>query len=120
MPLHKRYGHMPSGSRTLLRLQWALEFILQFMQRVSLSEDEAKLSHIASEVYYETLANHHTWLLRKMAALVMYTLSSRKHLIQVMCQHDYSHALVLLKEVCQAGQPVYDTIQQLYTDHNLL
>ena len=56
-----------SGCRTLLRLQRALEFILQFMGEIAQSDHDAKISTIASKVYHDTLAKHHPWLTRKMA-----------------------------------------------------
>ncbi|CAC5389503.1 unnamed protein product [Mytilus coruscus] len=78
-------GRVPSGSRTLLRLQRALEFILRFIDEMSMSEDEDKSSHIAHTVYKRTLANHHPWIVKKMAGFVTFMLPSRKELIETMC-----------------------------------
>ena len=113
-------GHDPSGSRTLLRLHWALEFILEFMSRISESTDVDKTSAIASDVYVKTLSNHHPWVTRKMATLAMYFLPSRKELISVMCKQDYTTVLELLHHVVEAGQVVYDTTEKVYAQNNLL
>ena len=43
-------GHLPSGTRQFLRLHRALEFILEFMRRLSHSDEHAKTAQIAYEV----------------------------------------------------------------------
>ena len=110
----------PSGCRTLLRLQRALEFILQFMSEIVYSNDDAKVSSIASKVYHNTLAKHHPWITRKMAGVVMYILPSKKDLIQMMCKQDLDGVLVLLQEVCNIGVPIYSTIYNIYEENDLL
>ncbi|KAL3862268.1 hypothetical protein ACJMK2_008250 [Sinanodonta woodiana] len=112
--------HVLSGSRTLLRLHWALEFIVEFMDRICKSSDDDTTSHIAAEVYKTTLSNHHPWYTRKIAALAMYLLPNRKQLIQVMCKHDYETVLELLNRVVEVGRQVYNTTQALYAERNLL
>ncbi|XP_045161715.2 ceramide-1-phosphate transfer protein-like [Mercenaria mercenaria] len=108
-----------SGTRTLLRLHWALEFILEFMSRMSKCSDHERTSKIATEVYEQTLSKYHPWLTRKMAAIAVYLLPSRKDLIHVMCKQDYQTVLQLLDKVVDAGKRVYDLIENIYRDHNL-
>lgn len=108
-----------SGTRTLLRLQWALEFIIEFMSRVCKCSDHDKTSKIASEVYGQTLSKHHPWITRKMAAIAVYLLPSRKDLISVMCKQDYETVLELLDKVVLAGREVYEITEKLYRNHNL-
>ena len=110
----------PSGCRTLLRLQRALEFILQFMGEIAQSDHDAKISTIASKVYHDTLAKHHPWLVQKMAGVVMYILPSKRDLIQMMCKQDLDGVTVLLDEVVDAGKPVYETVYKLYEEHEIL
>ena len=43
-------GKLASGTRQLLRLHYALEFILEFMRQLRHSDEHAKTSHLASEV----------------------------------------------------------------------
>ncbi|XP_076087323.1 ceramide-1-phosphate transfer protein-like [Mytilus galloprovincialis] len=113
-------GRVPSGSRTLLRLQRALEFILRFIDEMSMSEDEDKSSYIAHTVYKRTLANHHPWIVQKMAGFVTFMLPSRKELIETMCKQKYDQVLILMHEVTQEGNPIYDITHSLYKKHNLL
>ena len=101
----------------MLRLQRALEFILQFMSEIVQSKDDAKVSSMASKVYHNTLAKHHPWITRKMAGVVMYILPSKKDLIQMMCKQDLEGVLVLLQEVCNTGVPMYSTIYKLYEEN---
>lgn len=113
-------GHRSSGTRTLLRLHWALEFILEFMLELSKSSDHDKTSHIASEVYNRTLSKHHPWITRKMAAIAMYLLPSRKDLISAMCKQDYRTVLELLEKVVQAGNEVYARVENVLKENELL
>ena len=110
----------PSGCRTLLRLQRALEFILQFMREISQSDNDAKVSTLASRVYHDTLGKHHPWLVRKMAGVVMCILPSKKDLIQMMCKQDLDNVIVMLDEVLDAGTPVYKTVYALYEENEIL
>lgn len=115
-----RKGRFPSGTRTLLRLQHALEFIINFMKELVQSDDDASVRHIASNVYSRTLSKHHPLIVRKMAAVVMYLLPSRRRLIEVMCKHEPDQVLALTEQVLQVAYPAYDNIQELYKDHDLL
>lgn len=110
----------PLGTRTLLRLHWALEFILQFMSRISKCSDHDKTSKIATEVYEQTLSKHHPWLTRKMAAIAVYLLPSRKDLIHVMCKQEYETVLELLDQVVVDGTRVYELIDKMLSENNLL
>ncbi|XP_069114687.1 ceramide-1-phosphate transfer protein-like [Argopecten irradians] len=113
-------GNPPSGSRTLLRLHRALGFISEFMDRIAKSDDEAKTSVIASEVYKGTLGLHHPWVVQKMAGLAMYMLPSRKQLIDTMCKQNYEKALNTLPQVVTTLNPVYSITQELYETNDLL
>lgn len=115
-----RTGNLASGSRTLLRLHRALEFISSFMHSVAISQDDAKTSDLASEVYNVTLAKYHPWIVQKMAALAMYMLPTRRQLIDTMCKHNYDKALGTLPHVVEAMKPVYSITQELYATNNLL
>lgn len=109
-----------SGCRTLLRLHRALEFILKFMERLAEESESSSTSTIAYDVYHATLAKHHPWLIQKMAALAVYTLPQQRDLIELMCHQPYDEVLVLLRNVCDAGQPVYLIVQKFYKEANLL
>lgn len=74
---------------------------------------------MANEVYKETLAKHHVWLVRKMAGVAMYTLPHRQVLIETLCKHSEEEALVLVSEVVAAARPVYTEIMKVLEEHNL-
>ncbi|XP_046370512.2 ceramide-1-phosphate transfer protein-like [Haliotis rufescens] len=113
-------GNLKSGSRTLLRLHRALEFILAFMSRLRTGDENEKSSVIASEIYNQTLARFNIWILRKMAGMAMYMLPSKKNLIDVMCKQDYESVMRTLGEVVTSGQPLYDITQKVYEDNDIL
>lgn len=112
-------GLHPSGSRTLLRLHHALEFILAFMDKITNSEVDAKASQIAWEVYGDTLSKHHPWITQKLAYVAVHALPSKQHLIEIMCKHDYSQVEGLLSQVVLVGKKVYDHIEDLMKMKNL-
>ncbi len=67
-----------------------------------------------------TLAKYHIWIVRKMAALAMYMLPSRKQLVDIMCKQDMEKVVELTDQVVKAGHPIYDTTQALYEENQLL
>ena len=80
----------PSGSRTLLRLHRALEYITEFLGRLEPLEDEAYLSTVSREAYEKTLMKYHPWIVQvkdKMPIILEIILSNfRKQLnLQWVC-----------------------------------
>ena len=108
-----------SGSQNLLELHRALEFISEFMDKISVASDDAKTADIASEVYTYTLGTHHNWVVRKMAVVAMYTLPRRRELIEKMCKHDLEHVDSLLRDVVDAMMPVYSKTDKVLTEHHI-
>jgi hypothetical protein len=80
-------GTSPRGSRTLLRLHRALEFLIAFVTAVRESEKETKMAALCRDAYKRTLAKHHPWIVRQSVHLASYTLSSRHALIRVRCPY---------------------------------
>lgn len=107
------------GACALLRLHRALELILQFMDRLSRSSDDERTSDIAAEVYKNTMAKHDTWLVQKLAGVAMYTLPSRKTLIETMCKQDYEQSSLLVQKATDAGKPVFDAIDLEFTSRGI-
>jgi len=98
-----------SGSRTLLRLHRGLgklmslavcnlasviilhltdfvccfpDFIRKFLQKVGDANNTDSLSKVGHEVYGDTLAHHHPWIVRKGANMAMYALPTREGLLK--------------------------------------
>uniref|UniRef100_A0A915ACF3 Glycolipid transfer protein domain-containing protein n=1 Tax=Parascaris univalens TaxID=6257 RepID=A0A915ACF3_PARUN len=70
------------GSRTLLRLHRALQFVNDFLASLKDSSDDVQVSWLCRRSYERTLSQYHGWLTRKGVAIASYTLSSRRALVQ--------------------------------------
>lgn len=112
-------GRLASGTRTVLRLHWAFEFILEFIRRIGYSTDSTKISTLAAKVYEKTLCHHHPWLVQKISYVAMYMLPSRNSLIQKLCKQDTDDVLKLAAKTGNVGQPVYNITQKLYEEYDL-
>merc|ERR1712241_1639757 len=71
----------PSGSRTLLRLHRALEYIIGFLHKLEDIDDEGYCSVISREAYEATLMKYHPWVVQKAAKLAMKLLPTKGGLI---------------------------------------
>ena len=54
----------PSGSRTLLRLHRALEYIIAFLHKLDDIQDSDLCSVISVEAYEATLMKYHPWVVQ--------------------------------------------------------
>ncbi|KAG1652456.1 Ceramide-1-phosphate transfer protein [Nymphon striatum] len=108
-----------NGSRTLLRLHRALEFIYQFIEMLSKADDNDTTSSFAQGSYKATLAQFHPWLLQKAALVAMYTLPIKSNLINKVCPN-VENANESLNKVANACIHVYNITQKLYEHHDLL
>jgi len=116
-------GEQPSGSRTLLRLHRALEFlILLFREMAQSSADSAEsFSALVGRAYSSTLANHHSWFVRSAVSVALYAVPSRNSLVQRLDPEGCEERIIdRLNAAVLAMQPVYDRIQTLYLDKDLL
>ena len=111
---------LPSGSRTLLRLHRALEFIILFIRRIQEAENGAKLSELASDAYTTTLSKYHPWLIRKGVAIALYTLPTKDQLIERLSMEDPTQTSEALSNIVTSLQPAYDTVQKVYVDNSIL
>ena len=109
-----------SGSRTLLRLHRALYFVADFMKNIKIAERDAKLSGIAAKSYDHTLAKHHPWLIRKGVHIAVYTLPTRIQFMEKLKVDNMAHTEELLGKVAELGLRIFDIVEKLYADHNLL
>uniref|UniRef100_A0AC35TGP6 GLTP domain-containing protein n=1 Tax=Rhabditophanes sp. KR3021 TaxID=114890 RepID=A0AC35TGP6_9BILA len=115
-----------NGSRTLLRLHRALQFIILFVEGLKNSQDNGMaISTVCKTSYDKTLANYHGFFIRKSVAVAVYTLPSREYIIKGFFTHadeDVSNQTIhiLADKFKRVGQNVYDRIQEMYTHNNLL
>ncbi|XP_060066464.1 ceramide-1-phosphate transfer protein-like [Ylistrum balloti] len=109
-----------SGARTLLRLHRAMEFTAELMRDVRNAEEGAKMSTITRKAYDGTLSKHHPWLIRKGVHVAMYTLPSRKQLLEKIMLTDDQSKVEDLMEAANLQGKMYDIIQDIYKKENLL
>ncbi|XP_046381237.2 ceramide-1-phosphate transfer protein-like [Haliotis rufescens] len=110
----------PSGSRTLLRLHRALEFIVQILEEICKGDKDTKMATVSLQAYNRTLAKYHPWLIRKGVHISFYTLPGRTQLLQRMQLLEEERAQAVLKEIISLADNLYTETQVLYADRNLL
>jgi len=114
----------PSGSRTLLRLHRALEYIIGFLHKLEDIPDEGYCSVISREAYEATLMKYHPWVVQKAAKLAMGLLPTKKGLIAKVCPDGDEAALKKAHQdfpkAVTAMRSVYEATQVFYRDNNLL
>lgn len=107
-----------SGSRTLLRLHRGLEFIYEFLQKLSELQEDEKTSGCCKSSYNNTLAKYHPWVIRKAANVAMYALPRQGDLLRKVCI-DVPKAIQDLPEMLKITKIVYDRVEGLYATHDL-
>ncbi|KJH42643.1 glycolipid transfer protein [Dictyocaulus viviparus] len=112
--------HYP-GSKALLALHRALEFIVAFLTALARSTNDESVSAICRETYDVTLARFHNWVIRKAVGLAMYTLPSRGQLITSIqgSVPEENHIREILSNVVAKTQVVYSRVHTIYTDYGL-
>ncbi|XP_054739676.1 ceramide-1-phosphate transfer protein [Anastrepha obliqua] len=111
-------GSYVSGARTLLRLHRGLEFIYEFLRRLSELNECDKTHTCCKSAYNDTLAKHHPWVVRKGAVVAMYALPTQGELLKRVCVNA-SHAVEVLPEMLKHTKSVYDRVEVLYSAHDL-
>lgn len=68
---------------------FVVEFLKEFLKRVGELQPQDRTNNVGQEVYNQTLAKHHPWLVKKGAVVAMYVLPTRDVLLQRVS--NYSH-----------------------------
>lgn len=68
--------------------------------------------------YNKTLAQYHSWLIRKGAIMAMYALPTRDQLLERVCL-DVEKAIEILPDMLQITKKVYELTDKLYTEYDL-
>ncbi|UXI22299.1 hypothetical protein NH340_JMT08243 [Sarcoptes scabiei] len=118
----------PSGSRTLLRLHRALEFISKFLHEIIEISDEQSTATITRNAYRITLARYHPWYIRNMVQLAIFALPCRRTIIERIfgqaklesLRNDSIKINENLKELADITDQVFHHTQRLYEEYNLL
>jgi len=116
----------PSGSRTLLRLHRALDYVCLFLGKLDGITHDDKCSSISREAYESTLQKHHIWAIQKAAKLAMALLPTKGGLVLKVCPEAASDESLMKKveadfiAAVNSMKKVFETSQALYESHELL
>eukprot|EP00088_Acartia_fossae_P007356 TRINITY_DN13453_c0_g1_i1.p1 TRINITY_DN13453_c0_g1~~TRINITY_DN13453_c0_g1_i1.p1 ORF type:complete len:214 (+),score=44.99 TRINITY_DN13453_c0_g1_i1:28-669(+) len=70
-----------SGSRNLLILHRALQYVVAFLAKLEEIDDEEKCTNISRTAYESTLMKYHPWVVQKAAKFAMTLLPTKKGLV---------------------------------------
>ncbi|CAD5209263.1 unnamed protein product [Bursaphelenchus xylophilus] len=108
------------GSRTLLRLHRALEFLTLFVKQIYDNEEEST-SEIFRKSYDETLSRHHTWIIRKSVSFASKMVPGREQLLRIMFEDKtFDEAKETITQFLQITSIVYRRVHTIYQERNLL
>uniref|UniRef100_A0A0N4ZMA0 GLTP domain-containing protein n=1 Tax=Parastrongyloides trichosuri TaxID=131310 RepID=A0A0N4ZMA0_PARTI len=118
---------LDQGSRTLLRLHRALNFIILFVNGLIESHYEGTpMSTIVKDVYDKTLAEYHGFFIRKSVGLAVYTLPTTDEILRGFFGIPEGEKIPTKKihneaqDFHGASHMVYYRVQQAYLRENLL
>lgn len=117
------YHQTDSGCRTLLRLHRALLWLKLFLEKLAETPVEGRLrspSDLCREAYKSTLAQHHTWYVRKAAELAFIALPERGFFFRLVCVQNQEELSKVLHRVSRAIGEVYDRTQKALEEHGML
>jgi len=114
-----------TGTRNLLRLHRALEFIIVFLKGVPDLAIHDKCSVLSKDAYKKTLMKYHPWFIQKAALLAMEVLPNKKRLIEKVnrkeLKSDECKAFENLLSLCvKVMEEVYSKTNEVYGYYKLL
>lgn len=112
-----------TGTRNLLRLHRALEFIVIFMESLGQLENSDKCVGIAQDAYKSSLNKYHPWIVQKAALLAMHILPTKEGLILKVCGDNpekQDRAVHTFNQAIKAMKAVYEKTEDIYRQYNLL
>jgi len=112
-----------TGSRNLLRLHRALEYIVAFLEEVPNLDTNDKCCGISQNAYKATLMKFHPWVVQKAASLAMNLLPTKAGLIEKICGDDevkIARAHEALPAAVKAMQDTYKKTEEIYLQFELL
>ncbi|KAK7925559.1 hypothetical protein WMY93_007869 [Mugilogobius chulae] len=112
-----------SGCRTLLRLHRALLWLKLFLEKLADTPMTGRLrspSDLCREAYQKSLANHHTWFVRRAAELAFIAMPERNFFFRLVCVQDQDELNIVLTRVVRALEEVYNRTQIALEEHGML
>lgn len=87
----------------------------------STAESSESFSALVGRSYTATLANHHSWVVRSAVSVALYAVPSRSSLVRRLDPEGSEERIIeKLNAAVVAMQPVYDRIQSLYAENDIL
>ncbi|XP_055522020.1 ceramide-1-phosphate transfer protein-like [Leucoraja erinacea] len=111
---------LESGSRTLLRLHRALQWLQLFLGQLRSSHENSSMYQMCADAYWRSLGKHHSWLVRQAAALAFLALPTRAEFLHILCMRDGVESKAQLHSSVLAIERVYNITQHLYAQHRML
>lgn len=112
-----------SGCRTLLRLHRALLWLKLFLEKLAETPVAGRFrspSELCREAYQSTLANHHSWLVRRAAEVAFIALPERGFFFRLVCVQNQEELSIMLNRVVQAIEEVYNRTQKALEENGML
>lgn len=112
-----------SGCRTLLRLHRALLWLKLFLEKLAETPVAGRLrspSELCREAYQTTLANYHTWFVRRAAELAFIALPERGFFFRLVCVQNQEQLSRVLTRVVEAIEEVYNRTQKALEENGML
>ncbi|XP_008297225.1 glycolipid transfer protein domain-containing protein 2 [Stegastes partitus] len=112
-----------SGCRTILRLHRALLWLKLFLEKLAETPVAGRLrspSDLCREAYQNTLANYHTWFVRRAAELAFIALPERGFFFRLVCVQSQEELSMVLTKVAQAIEVVYNRTQKALEENGML
>lgn len=114
-----------TGSRNLLRLHRALEYIVAFLKGVPDLEVDEKCCPLSQDAYKRTLMKHHPWVVQKAATLAMHMLPYKRGLLEKVCgkefgSEEYKNAEEILPLGVKVMEEVYAKTNEIYVQYDIL
>ena len=111
-----------TGSRNLLRLHRALDFVSGFLEVLPSLADKDNCCPSAQAAYKKGLAKHHPWVVQKAATMGMNLLPTKEGLVAKFCsnEEEVAKAAVTLGEATKAMNEVYAKTQEIYAEKKIL
>jgi len=105
-----------SGSRTILRLVRALDFIVNLVQNICQNDEE--LSESAKKAYNITLVHYHNFWVKKAAGIGFYTLPYKGNFLKQL-EQEVDKPLDVFRKLQADIKPVLFEMQQIYSQFSL-
>ena len=112
-----------TGTRYLIRIHRALEYVSMFLAKMSEKELHEKCGPASQDAYKSTMLKYHPWVVQKGALMASHMLPTKEGLIWKICppgdQSRFEDTLKRLPDLVNDMKNVYESTENIYRKHNL-